>query len=185
MNTLVVGLVIFYAIHCIPNIGNTRARLIGVMGEKGYMPFYALLSLLGMVLLVQGKGQAEFIELWQPPVWGRHITHGLMLLSMACFAAIFLPTNIKRKLHHPMLAFVAFWGLAHLSANGDLASVLLFGSFFVFAIFKTVSLTRRKPPQAKPAVAVSRDILWLIVTAVIYGGGLYLHPYISGGFVLL
>lgn len=180
MNLLIAGMVIFFGVHLLPNIGDTRARLIDRVGEKAYMPAYALLSLAGIVMISMGKSRAEFSSLWIPPVWGQQLTLVLMAVSVFCFVSIFVPNNLTRKVHHPMLLFVTVWALAHLFSNGDLSSLLLFGSFAVFSLFKMVSLTRRKPPQAKPAVSLVRDVFALLLTVVIYGTVMHFHAAIAG-----
>jgi uncharacterized membrane protein len=42
-----------------------------------------------------------------------------------------------------MLVAVKLWAFSHLLTNGDLASVLLFGSFLVWAVADRISLKRR------------------------------------------
>jgi len=180
MELLLAGMLIFFGVHLVPNMGDTRARLLDRFGEKGYMPVYALLSVLGIVLIAMGKSRAEFVSLWVPPLWGRQLTLLLMALSIFCFVSIFIPTNLTRKIHHPMLMFVALWGLAHLFSNGDVSSLLLFGGFTVFSLYKMVSLTLRKPPQPKAAVSLLRDLLVLVLAALVYGGVMYFHGTIAG-----
>ncbi|ARN75609.1 NnrU family protein [Oceanicoccus sagamiensis] len=185
MTLLIVGLIIFFGMHLLPNIGDSRAKFIDRFGEKLYMPVYAVVSLVGMVMAVRGRNSAEFVTVWTPPAWGVHVSMLLMLVSIVLFAAMFLPTNIKRKVHHPMLGFVGAWGLAHLFSNGDMASLIFFGGFFVFSVFKTISLTRRKPPEPYAPVAVTKDIVVLILAAIVYAALLFAHPYVSGGYALL
>jgi uncharacterized membrane protein len=55
-----------------------------------------------------------------------------------------VPRNaIKAKLHHPMVLSVKVWALAHLLANGNLADVVLFGSFLVWAVFSFRAARKR------------------------------------------
>ncbi len=46
-------------------------------------------------------------------------------------------------LKHPMLVAIKIWALAHLLANGDLASLVLFGSFLAFAVYDRISVKKR------------------------------------------
>jgi uncharacterized membrane protein len=108
-----------------------------------------------------------------------------MLLSIYCSIAIIMATNLKRWIQHPMLAYVALWGLAHLVTNGDLASILLFGSFAVFAVYKTFSLMRRKPKPRPAPVSIGQDVLVAVIALVSFAAFVYLHPHFSGGFALL
>ena len=58
-------------------------------------------------------------------------------------AAAFVPSHIKSKLKHPMLASVKTWALAHLLSNGDLGSILLFGSFLAWGVYARIAAKRR------------------------------------------
>ncbi len=45
---------------------------------------------------------------------------------------------------HPLLAAIALWAGAHMVPNGDVAHVLLFGAFFIFALVGMKMIDRRK-----------------------------------------
>jgi uncharacterized membrane protein len=94
MTLLVCGLILFYLTHFIPNTGSIRQTITDRFSEQAYILGYTLLSLAGLLMFVMGKGQADFVTLWSPPMWARHINLGLMLLSMLCFTAMFFPTNL-------------------------------------------------------------------------------------------
>jgi uncharacterized membrane protein len=60
------------------------------------------------------------------------------------FAAAYVPRNgIKARLHHPMILGVKAWALAHLLANGNLAHVVLFGSFLAWGVLDFIASRRR------------------------------------------
>ena len=72
--------------------------------------------------------------LWLPPVAMRHIAALLTLVAFILLVAAYVPRNgIKARLHHPMVIGVKVWAFAHLLANGNLADVVLFGAFLVWA----------------------------------------------------
>ena len=56
---------------------------------------------------------------------------------------------------HPMLAALMIWAFAHLLTNGDLASVLLFGSFLVYAAYDRLSVSGRPSPGPPPSCSRS------------------------------
>ena len=62
---------------------------------------------------------------------------------------------------HPFLVALALWSGAHLVANGDLAHILLFGTFFGFALFGRRLVDRRKRRE----MGQSWDLLWERVLA--------------------
>ncbi len=146
MLVLALGLVIFIGVHLVPATP-VRARLAAHLGNGGYRGLHAALALAGLVLVVIGFGQARAAGpdlLYMPPFWLRHLALALMLVATVLAMASLLPCHIARWVRHPLVSAVAVWAFAHLLANGDAASVLLFGSFFLWAGFTRISLKRRE-----------------------------------------
>ena len=147
MLILVLGLVLFLGVHLVPTTPQARADLRMRMGEGPYMAAFSVISLVGLVLIVWGFSRVLHggydVRLWSPPVWTRHIAFALMPFAFILLAAAYIPSHIRTKAKHPMLAAVKIWALAHLLANGDLAGLLLFGSFLAWAIYDRISVKRR------------------------------------------
>jgi len=168
---LTLGLVIFLGIHCLPHFQTGRQALIQRYGAMPYKGIFSLVSGLGFALLVVGVIQRSYIPLWTPPAWGRDLAIGAMLPALILLCAANFPNNIQRLAKHPMLIGLLLWAGAHLLANGDLASLMLFGGFGVFALFDIWSVTRearstiKTNPQSTP--------IWRDVAAVVLGLGLY------------
>ncbi|HZF80088.1 MAG TPA: NnrU family protein, partial [Rubrivivax sp.] len=80
---------------------------------------------------------------YQPPAALRHVAWLVMLPVFPLLLATYLPGRIRQLTRHPMLLAVKLWALAHLLANGNLADVLLFGSFLAWAVADRVSVKRR------------------------------------------
>ena len=78
-------------------------------------------------------------------MWTRHLALVLVWIAFVMMAAAYLPGRIKATLKHPMLAAIKVWALAHLIANGDLAGLLLFGGFLVWAV---LGMRRRSADRA-------------------------------------
>jgi uncharacterized membrane protein len=189
MLVLVLGLVLFLGTHAFTMLRGPRARLIERIGEGPYKMGYTVLSLVGIVITAIGYGRYRadgYIDVWSPPVFTRHLALLLVLLAFIAFAAAYLPGRIRRALNHPMLAGVKIWALAHLLANGDLGSIILFGSFLAWAVAARISVKRRdevKPhggPAAAPAgwrneaLAVGIGLVaWFVFARV-------LHPWLIG-----
>ena len=72
-------------------------------------------------------------------------------VSAVLFVAANMPTHIRAVLRHLMLLGLLVWALAHLAANGDLGSVVLFGGFAAFAVLAALSAAARgkNPPTGK------------------------------------
>jgi uncharacterized membrane protein len=170
---LIVGLVLFLGVHSVAIVSPTlRARTIRRLGEGAWKGMYALVSLIGFVLICYGFGvarQAPLI-LYSPPIWLRHVALILMVPVFPLLVAAYLPGRIKTAAKHPMLAAVKFWALAHLLANGTLADVVLFGGFLAWAVVDRISLKRRSTPQA-PRTAPPGP--WNDVIAVVLGLAIY------------
>ena len=144
---LIAGLLLFLGVHSIRVFANNwRNQTLARIGEKPFKGIYALLSIVGVVLLVWGYGQArqQGAMLWTPPVALRHLASLLTLIAFVLLAAAYVPGNqIKAKLHHPMVLGTKVWALAHLLANGSLADVVLFGSFLLWSVLLFAASRRR------------------------------------------
>lgn len=172
MLLLIVGLVLFLGIHSVAIVApNWRAATMAKMGERRWKGLYALLALLGLVLIIVGYGMArqEPVLLYSPPAFMRHLVALLMLPVFPLLLAAYLPGKIQTKLKHPMLVAVKTWALAHLLVNGMLADVLLFGSILAWAVVDRISLKRR-PPKKIPSLPASRanDVIAVVAGLIIY-----------------
>ena len=191
MPVLRLGTLLFIGTHSFTMAREPRAAAIGRLGENGYKVAYSLLSLLGLILIGVGYDQyreAGTIPVWDPPVWTRHLALLLVWLAFVAFAAAYLPGRIKGALKHPMMVAIKVWALAHLLANGDLGSMLLFGSLLAWAVFARISVKRRSVAAAHggPLVAPAapdtpagfrNDALALgIGTAAFLVFAIWLHP---------
>jgi uncharacterized membrane protein len=104
----------------------------------------------------------------------------LMPVAIVLLAALLLPTNIKRFTRHPMLWSFTLWSVAHLWSNGDLASILLFGSFGMYAAFSMWSLNRRGSEKSTQVVSAAWDALVIVVGVAATIAVVYLHTYLFG-----
>jgi len=173
MFQLILGLVLFLGIHSISIVAlPTRDALAARMGEWPFKGLYALIAIVGLVLIVRGYGQARLDPtiLYTLPDWTRHIVMLLMLPVFPALLATYLPGRISQALGHPMLVAVKAWALAHLLVNGTLADVLLFGGFLAWAVADRISMKRR--PQ-RDIPRAPRSALNDVV-AVVGGLGIYL-----------
>ena len=85
---------------------------------------------------------------------------------------------------HPFLVAIKTWALAHLIANGDLASIILFGSFLAYAVYDRITLKRREPTSliGVPGTGPPRnDVIAVVLGTVLYVVFLvWLHPLLIG-----
>ena len=178
MEILVAGLLIFLGIHLLPSIPQKRRQLIDRLGDKGYRGFFSLVSAVGLGLIIYGKAKAGFVYLWDPPSWGHRMPFYLMLPALVLMPAANMPGHIKQFVRHPMLIGVLLWSTGHLFANGDLASLLLFGGFGLFALFDLVSVTLRTKSSPGYEAQLKFDIIACAAGTIAYALLMHFHVYL-------
>ena len=183
---LILGLAAFLGAHVFVTMRAARAAVIARLGEQPYKGLMALASIVGVVLISYGFAHyraAGWIEVWRPPGWTHYVTQILMWPASICIAAAYARGSIWRALKHPMLVGVKTWAAAHLVSNGDLGSIVLFGSFLAWAVYDRITLKRRADPGAPPIPAGGRrnDIIALLIgTALYLALGFVFHPIAIG-----
>lgn len=181
METLLAGLAIFVGTHLIPSFPALRRGLVARLGLLGYKGVFALVSFAGFYLIVTGKAAAPHDDLWQPPTWAFHAAPALMLPAFILLTAYLIPSNLKRFTRHPMLWGVTLWGCAHLLANGDRGSVVLFGTFVAYSLVAMFLANLRGARLSEVRRPLWTDLL--VVGGGIVGYGLMafvLHPLLFG-----
>lgn len=188
MLVMVIGLLVFFAIHIVPSNAELKDGLITRFGSAGYRAIFALFSLIGLALIVLGFYKLQLHpgknpQLWYPPLWMRHIALALMLPAMIALVATYIPSHIHVALKHPMLVAIKTWALAHLLANGDLASLVLFGSFLAWAVYDRISVKRRGDlgPIGRGSGPWVNDVIVVALGVALYAViVLYLHEAVIG-----
>ena len=123
---------------------------------------------------------AGYIQVWNPPF---SIFHPIALVLLwfalvALTAAYAPPSRIKSILRHPMLVAVKVWALSHLLVNGDLGSLLLFGSLLAWAIYDRIAVKRRGDQGAPVVSSFGRnDVIVVLIGTVAYAAILWLHEF--------
>jgi uncharacterized membrane protein len=186
LSVMILGLVLFLGVHTLTTQRDLRARFVTSLGEGRYKIAYALVSAVGLALIVWGFAHyraTEWVNIWTPPKVLRHLNVLLMLPAVILVVAAYIRGQIYATLKHPMLAGVKLWAFGHLLANGDLGGIILFGSFLAWAVFDRISLKRRAdaggPPI--PVGGIGNDLI-----AVAFGVVAYLalafafHPVVIG-----
>lgn len=172
MTLLVTGLVLFFGIHSVSIFADgwrnaTAARL----GAGAWKRLYSVVSIAGFVLMLYGYGLArqEPVVLYTPEGWSRMAAGLLMIPVFPLLFAVYLPGHLKRMSKHPMLLATKFWALAHLFANGNLADVLLFGAFLIWAAADRVSLkSRASRPVPGARTSAMNDVIAMVAGLAVY-----------------
>ncbi|MGP9810509.1 NnrU family protein [Rhodopseudomonas sp. NSM] len=158
----VAAFAVFLLSHAIPARPAVRERLVGALGERGFLIAYSVESLIVLTWLIIATGRAPYVELWpfEPwQMWAPNLT-----LPLACQLAAFgigaanplsfggdpnkrfdpEQPGIVGLVRHPLLWTIGLWAAAHVVPNGDLAHVLLFGFFALIALAGMAIIDRRK-----------------------------------------
>ncbi|HEX7923366.1 MAG TPA: NnrU family protein [Bradyrhizobium sp.] len=183
---MILGLVLFLGIHVLSSLRELRAGIVNAMGEGAYKGVYSLVSFAGLALIIWGFAHYRatgWVDVWTPPTAFKHITVALMLPAVILVVAAYIRGRIYTTLKHPMLAGVKLWAFAHLLANGDLGSIILFGSFLGWAVYDRISLKRRAdaggPPI--PVGGPTNDLIAIAVGVIVYLALAFaFHPVVIG-----
>jgi uncharacterized membrane protein len=211
----------FVGIHFLISGTALRGKIVGLIGERPFQGLFSLLSLIGIIWLSRAYEQAEYLPLWAEPQALRPVA--LIVMLVAFFFVILGLTSpsptavgggalltekepakgIQRVTRHPFLWGVALWSFTHLVLNGDLASVVFFGTFLIVAGGGPYSIDRKRKKtfggawnrfaaltSNVPFIAIveGRNSLkigelgwWPVVLAlVLYGLLLYFHQTLFG-----
>ena len=185
LGILVLGLAIFIANHLFVTFRAARAAAIARLGKPLYHSLFGLVSLVGLALIVWGFAQYRatgWVQIWTPPAFMRHITIGLMLIASILIAAYLIPSHIKARAKHPLLAAVKVWAFAHLLSNGDLGGMILFGALLAWAVYAFVTAKRRTDVTLPVAPrGWKNDVAVLIAgIAIFLALGYWFHPVVIG-----
>lgn len=168
MTLLILGIILFLATHLIRVVApGFRLSMTDRFGLMGWRVINSALSLLSLIVLIWGYATAPVINVWFPPMGMNHLTITLMLIAMICLVAGFLPAgHIATKTKHPIVLSIKIWAAAHLFANGDLASILLFGSLLAWGVVLRINYKRRQRAgdlELKPFVSARYDAIAVVI----------------------
>ncbi|HCY54506.1 MAG TPA: hypothetical protein DF715_02900 [Oceanicaulis sp.] len=179
MEFLIVGLVLFLGIHSVRLVG-LRGPMIAAMGHGAYSIVYSLVSAIGLALIVYGHILAHpSMAVWAPPEWTRTLALVLVPVSIILIVSAYVPGHIRSGVRHPMTLGVLVWAVAHLLANGEIASVILFGSFAVWALLTVIGAYARGGSFATEG-KWSADAVAIIIGLVAAGLLAWFHMQLFG-----
>lgn len=187
MLIFVAGLVLFLGVHSVRIVGdNWRDQQRRKLGANTWRGIYTVLSLIGMGLLVWGWSMVREAPtlIWIPPLGMRHAASLFTLLAFILLVAAYVPGNaIKARVHHPMVAGVKLWAVAHLMANGNLAHIILFGSFLAWAVVDFIAARKRdrRSGAARVVTSMQATLITVVVGVVSWGVfAFWLHGWLMG-----
>lgn len=182
MTLLIGGLLLFTAVHLFPAAcPGPRKQLVDKLGSNPYRGLFTLVIVASLAIIVFGWKATPPVNLYAALLHSGPIMSALVFVAFVLFVASQSKTNIRRFVRHPQMTAVLFWSAAHLLANGETRSVLLFGGLGLWAIVEIVLCNRRDGTWQKPApVAKSLDAVTLAIAAVGFALIWYFHQAIFG-----
>ena len=150
MPEFALALTLFVLSHLVPSLPGARARIIAMIGRKAYLIGYATLSVVLLAWVLLAAVSAPVSVLWMPAGWQAWIT--LVVSPIALFliiAGLISPNPLSLSARrnrlgeagavvtitrHPVFWGFALWSASHIPPNGDLRSLLLFGSLTILAV---------------------------------------------------
>ena len=172
---LIAGLALWSGAHFFKRVAPTaRAR----MGDAG-KGLVAGLSVLGIVLMVMGYRWTEYVPVWEPPAFLRHVNNLLMVAAFYLLGVGAAKGTVAGRLRHPMLTGVAVWAVAHLLVNGDAASLLLFGGMLAWALAEIVVVSRAEPWDRPRGVSLKGDLKALVIGLVVMAVAAAIHIWLG------
>lgn len=166
MSMLIAASLVFLALHFLVSGTRLRDAITAAIGDPTYLGLFSLASLAGIVWLAISYNQAQAGN--DPMLYnlGPGVRHaGIPVVAIAFFLGMQgllarNPTRVQvgqpaaapvdaiygvvRITRHPFLWSVAIWSAFHLAANGDEASVVFFGTFFLLALFGTTLIDAKR-----------------------------------------
>lgn len=162
---IVIGLALWSGAHLFKRLAPARRAGMKDGAAKGLV---AVTSFAGIAAMVIGYRSADYVGLYTPPAFGLALTVLASVVAVALMGLGSSKSRLRGKLRHPMLTGVTLWGVAHLFARGDLASVLLFGGLAVWAHVQ-MRLINKAEPKPAPFTGGTQagDIRLAVITAVL------------------
>lgn len=179
MTLLIAGLAIFFLIHIVSSTP-LKAAIVNATSENAYKGAFSLIALVGLVLAICGKAVAPFEPVWNALPQLRGLTMPLMWVSFILLPAANMKGNIKRFTRHPMMWGILIWASAHLLVNGDLASMLLFGSFAVYSVYAMITQTMRGAQKQTTPRPFKYDLIVFAAGTTTFLVVLFLHGVLFG-----
>ena len=177
---LVIGVALWWAAHMFEQVApGARAAMQDRMGDRS-KGVIALVLVLSVVLMIIGFRLADYVPVYDPPAWGRHVNNLLMVIAVVLFGLGHSKSRLRSRMRNPMLWGTVTWAVAHLLANGDLAALILFGGIGVWALVE-MPLIARQVPQWVPyqGGSLAGDIRLAVISLVLFVVIVLIHGWVG------
>jgi len=175
---LFIAVLLFALVHLIPAVPTIKARLSDKLGAL-YGPVFGVVATLTLIVIIVAWSFAGFEPVYEPVKYSRHINVGLSLIAFLFLGIFFFRGKLRLFFRFPFAIAVIFWASGHLVANGDQASIIMFGGLLVYAlVFIVLGLINKVFPSL--VVRDGHDVLSLMIGFSAYIVMVQLHEIIIG-----
>ncbi|SEF70416.1 Uncharacterized membrane protein [Thalassococcus halodurans] len=175
MSLLVIGIALWALAHLFKRLAPDARAKLGTPGRG----IVAVLILLGLAFIVLGYRAAPFVSVWTPPSFMVHINNLLMLIAVFVYGMSATTGRLRGKMRHPQLTAVKIWAVAHLLVNGDLASIILFGSMLAWAVAEVVIINKNSDWDRPEPGNAKKDVLLVVITLVMFAVITGIHAWLG------
>lgn len=208
------AIILFIMAHLLPMQTSIKRGLIEKMGQVAFIVIYSLQSTLFLIWIYISYRATPYIQIWPRYEWATWIpVIGMPFALLLIVAGLTSPNpfslgwnlrgydphkpGIVSITRHPLFWGLALWGILHIPANGDAATVILFLTFSIFSLFGTISLEHKRQQQYSPELWIewslgrsnipfmgsgeidAQNIGWsrVVATSLLYLILTLIHPY--------
>ncbi|MEM6900338.1 MAG: NnrU family protein [Pseudomonadota bacterium] len=157
---VLVAMTVFIVSHVAISRTRLRPLAVNAVGERAFRAGYSLMSLALMAWVIVTMINADRIVFWHAPGWSYPFAAiatiiAFMLIGLGAFVPNPLSASFRRKgydpekpgtvgwIRHPLIWGLTIWGFAHIPANGDWPSLILFAGTAAFGVLGTRGLDKR------------------------------------------
>ena len=182
MSLFLAGITIFCVVHLFRAAApGTRNDLVSKLSENAYKGIFSLLILTSIVMIVFGWKSTVPTTVYEAPLMPGIVPSALVLVALVLFFASQTGGYMKRVLRHPQMIGTMIWAVSHLLTNGDVRSVMLFGTLAVWALLEIVLCNRRDGPRTElPDASGKPDLIAVVIGVVAFGLLGHFHAQLFG-----
>jgi len=165
-----------------------RPLLVGRIGENGFRGLFSVMAIATLAWLILTYADAPARELWPFAEWARYVPIVVMPLALlllvgglsapnptalgqdARLSERVAPAGVLKITRHPAMWAIALWALAHIPANGDLASLVFFASIAALALVGMAKIDRKTEARVGAAWGPFALATSIVPFAALIGG---------------
>lgn len=179
MTILALGVVFFAILHLVPAVPALKSAVKVQTGEAAYGMVFGLASIVAIVVIIIGWRNASFVPAYEPPTWGRHANFVLTFVAFLFLGIFLFRGRWRQAVRFPMGIAVVIWAIGHLLANGDWASIILFGGMMAYgSLHMALGVSNGVRPTAE--VRAGHDLMAMLAGLALYTAMTQLHPVVTG-----